>query len=282
MSCTIDSTGAEISSLLDKTTGQEYIWQINKSVWGSSSPVLFPSIGKIKDDKVIYNGIDFAMTKHGIIRHNDALEFTQHNESKCSFTLASSDETLKRYPFIFTFSVVYELIDKRLIMNYEIENRDTVPMYFSCGGHTAYACPLTDEIKLTDYVVEFPATFDFMADTLGSTGLLSDRKRKIEADENLLSLSETLFKEDALIFSDIDFDWVRLRRKNEEKGIKVRFTGYPHLALWSKPGADYLCIEPWLGLPDHENESTDLAKKSTYKMIEAGTTFSIAIEIEIE
>ena len=282
MSCTIESTGAEISSLLDKASGQEYIWQINKSVWGSSSPVLFPSIGKIKDDKVTHNGIDFAMTKHGIIRHNDKLEFSQNNASKCTFSLVSSDETLKRYPFTFTFSVVYELIDKRLIMSYEIENRDDVPMYFSCGGHTAYACPLNDETKLTDYVIEFPLTFDFMAETLGSTGLLSDRKRKIETDENLLSLSETLFNEDALIFSNIDFDWVRLRRKDEERGIIVRFTGYPHLALWSKPGADYVCVEPWLGLPDHENESTDLSKKPTYRMIEPSAMFSISIETEIE
>ncbi len=62
----------------------------------------------------------------------------------------------------------------------------------------------------------------------------------------------------------------------------MRFKGYPHLALWSKPMADYVCIEPWLGLPDREDESLDLTEKTSYKTIQPGTTFSTAIETEIE
>jgi galactose mutarotase-like enzyme len=75
---------------------------------------------------------------------------------------------------------------------------------------------------------------------------------------------------------------VRLRKKKEKKGIIVRFKDYPHLALWSKPSADYVCIEPWLGLPDLEEESLDITQKPTYKTIAPGTTFSIGIETEIE
>jgi galactose mutarotase-like enzyme len=85
-----------------------------------------------------------------------------------------------------------------------------------------------------------------------------------------------------LIFPNIECDWVRLRKKNEKKGIVVRFKEYPHLALWSKPFADYVCIEPWLGLPDLEDESIDLTQKPTYKTIEPNATFSVAIETEIE
>lgn len=280
--CTIESIGAEIRSLKNKSTGQEYIWQINKSVWGSSSPVLFPAIGKIKDDKVFFDGKNYGMPKHGIIRNNDFLKYEQQGTSECAFTLISSAKTLEQYPFRFSFSVQYALIGKRLIMTYIVKNRDSGPMHFACGGHTAYACPLSDTIKLSDYVIEFPSRFDFMADTLGASGLLSDHKRKIKHHGKLLELSDSLFDEDALIFSDIDFDWVRLRKKGEEKGIKVLFKGYPHLALWSRPGADYVCIEPWLGLPDHENVSTDITEKPSYKIIEPDAEFSISIETEIE
>ena len=180
------------------------------------------------------------MPKHGIIRNNDALNFEQCGNSKCSFTQVGNTKTLRQYPFKFLFSVAYELIDKSLVMTYYVENRDSVPMYFSCGGHTAYSCPLSENVKLSDYVIEFPHQFDFVADTLGSSGLLSNHKRRIESNGVILSLSDTLFNEDAVIFSDINFDWVRLRRKNETKGIIVRFIDYPHLALWSKPGADYV------------------------------------------
>ncbi len=167
-------------------------------------------------------------------------------------------------------------------MNYRIENRDTVPMHFACGGHTAYACPLNENTTLSDYVIEFPDPLNLLADTLGSSGLLSNKKREILCHEEILPLSDTLFNDDALIFTNIGFDWVRLRKKLDKKGIVVRFTGYPHLALWSKPSADYVCIEPWLGLPDREDESVDITKKSTYKILEPDASFSIAVETEIE
>lgn len=280
--CTIDSNGAEIRSLKNKVTGEEYIWQINKSIWGSSSPILFPAIGKIKEGKVLYNGKEYIMPKHGIVRNNNLLSFEQHGVSSCSFILTSSEKTLKQYPFRFSFSVEFYLLEKRLIMNYKVENRDSVPIHFACGGHTAYACPLSENIKLSDYVIEFPNQLELKTSKLGVTGLLSHLKYEIKINEGILPLSNTLFNQDALIISDIECDWIRLRKKNEKKGIVVRFKDYPHLALWSKPFADYVCIEPWLGLPDREDESTDLTQKLTYKTIEPETKFSIAIETEIE
>ncbi|WP_452219039.1 aldose 1-epimerase family protein [Lacinutrix undariae] len=280
--CTIDSNGAEIRSLKDKATGKEYIWQINTSIWGSSSPVLFPAIGKIKADKIVYNNTDYAMTKHGIIRNNDTLSFQKNNTSECTFTLNSSSETFKKYPYAFTFSVTFTLIEKRLIMNYTIENRDIAPMQFACGGHTAYACPLSENTKLSDYVIEFPTQFPLKSSTLGDSGLLSQHTRDIETNKGVLALSDTLFNDDALIFPNIECNWVRLRKKDEKKGVVVTFKGYPNLALWSKPKADYVCIEPWLGLPDSEDESVQITEKTTYKTIEPDTKFSIAIETEIE
>ena len=280
--CVIESNGAEIRSLKDKATGEEYIWQIDSAIWGSSSPVLFPAIGKIKEDKVVFNGKEYAMPKHGIVRNNNKLAFEQSGVSRCAFTLSSSVETLKQFPFRFSFTVEFTLIENRLMMKYTIENQDSVPMYFACGGHTAYACPLSEYTKLSDYVIEFPAQINLKADTLGASGLLSHHIRDIKSNEGTLPLSDTLFDEDALIFSNIGCDWIRLRRKNEKKGIVVRFSGYPHLALWSKPFAGFVCIEPWLGLPDSEDESVDLTQKHTYKTIEPDTKFSIIIETEIE
>lgn len=280
--CIIESKGAEIRSLKNKETGEEYIWQIDKSIWGSSAPVLFPAIGKLKEGKVIFKGKDFTMPKHGIIRNNDLLSFEQNQISKCTFTLTNSKKTQQQYPFKFSFSVEFVIIEKRLIMTYNIENKDTVPMYFACGGHTAYACTLNEHIKLSDYLIEFPSKETLHSNTIGISGLLTHQKRKIESHDNRLPLSNKLFDKDALIFTNIKYNWVRLRKKNNKKGIIVRFTGYPHLALWSKPYADFICVEPWLGLPDFEDESIDITKKSTYHSIASDTNFSIAIETEIE
>ncbi len=280
--CTIESVGAEIRSLINKTSGEEHIWQIDDTIWGSSSPVLFPAIGRIKENKVVYKEKEYAMPKHGIVRHNDQLSFEQHGDAKCAFTLISSEATLKQYPFKFAFTVEYTLKENRLKMNYKVKNHDSVPMPFACGGHTAYACPLSVNTKLSDYVIEFPTPLALKADTLGPSGLLSDHQRVIRSNGGVLPLSDTLFNEDALIFSNINYDWVRLRKKDDKKGIVVRFKGYPHLALWAKPLADYVCIEPWLGLPDREDESLDITQKPTFKTIEPNSEFSISIETEIE
>jgi len=282
LSCEITSLGAEIRSLLDKDTGKEYIWQIDQKIWRSSSPVLFPAIGKIKSDKIVYKSDYYDMPKHGIIRDNQNLIVKSYGDSKCSFTLNSSDKTLSQYPFRFTFEVIYELRDHQLIMSYCIINNDKVDMPFICGGHTAYSCPLNDDTELSDYIIEFPKKLDLMALTLGETGLLSDKKRNIASNINQLELSDDLFNEDALIFEDINIEWVRLKKKNESKGITVKFSGYPHLALWSKPGADYICIEPWLGLPDREEESIDITQKSTHKYLKPDEEFRIEIETVIE
>jgi galactose mutarotase-like enzyme len=279
---TITSDGAEIRSLINKNNTKEYIWQIDQKVWGSSSPVLFPAIGKLKSDKIEYLGKSFAMPKHGIVRNNSDFIFTKQKENKCSFELLSSEKTNLQYPFEFSFKVIYELVDNTLVMTYNIQNKDKVDLPFICGGHTAYACQLDAQTQLSDYVIEFPKPLTLKAGTLGKSGLLSDKIRTFPIYNKCLQLSENLFDEDALIFENIDFNWVRLKKKDNQQGIVVKFSGFKNLALWSKPGADYLCIEPWLGLPDRENEPVDITKKSTYKFIKPKDSFSISIETIIE
>jgi len=281
--CKIESVGAEIRSLINKLNGQEYIWQIKPSVWGSSSPVLFPAIGNIKDGVISYKGEEYPLPKHGIIRNNKDLQVLERSKHKCAFSLEHSKKTKQFYPFDFKFTVVYELVGSRLIMTYHIENKDKEILFFSCGGHTAYNLPLDATKQLTDYVIEFPEhKTQLTADTLGNSGLLSYRKRHFTLENNCLELNSTLFNEDALIFAGIDVNWVRLRQKTKKKGVVVRFKGYPNLALWSKPNANYVCVEPWLGLPDREDESVQLAEKKTYRILEPEQSFSISIETEIE
>lgn len=280
--CTIESVGAEIRSLKNKITGEEYIWQIDSAIWGSSSPVLFPAIGRIKGDKILFKGKEYAMPKHGIVRNNDQLKYKPIDKTSCSFTLNSSEETLKQYPFNFSFVVEYSLVENLLKMTYHVENKDDVEMSFTCGGHTAYACPLSKDTKLNDYVIEFPTQLNLETIPLADSKMLTHDKRKVEILDKTLTLTENLFNDDALVFENITCDWVRLRKKSQDKGIVVKFNGYPNLAIWSKPGADYVCIEPWLGLPDRIDESLDITNKSTYNKMAPKTYYSISIETIIE
>ncbi len=282
LSAGISSLGAEIRSLKDRQSGEEFIWQINPEVWGSSAPVLFPAIGSLKDGYVLHKGEKYALPKHGIIRNNQDLKFQQISDSECSFSLESSPATAKLYPFEFRFRVSYKLEGRRLIMEYHIENLGDELMPFICGGHTAYALPLKDGFRLNDYQVQFPTPAESIeALTLAESGLLGSRKRNFPLEKGALVLNQDIFKEDALIFANVNCEEVILKKPGQQSDLRIVFKGYPHLALWAKPGADYVCIEPWLGLPDREEEPTDLSEKSTYRFLEAGNSFSIAISTEV-
>ncbi len=282
LSCSITAKGAEIRSLKNNKTGEEYIWQIDPEVWRSSAPPLFPAIGTIKEGKITYKGAQYPMPKHGIARDNNDFIYKHLSPSSCAFILTDNEATLELYPFKFSFTITYRLENNSLHMTFEVINLDTVPMHFTFGGHTAYACSLSDNKRLSDYVIEFPVAQTLESLTLDNAGLLTPITRKINTQEALLPLSKTLFNDDALIFSNINYDWVRLREKSKPNGIVVQFSGYPNLALWAQPGADYVCIEPWLGLPDTQSESLDITKKSTYTTLKPQEQLTRTITTVIE
>ena len=269
LSATIESVGAEIRSLRNKETGEEYIWPMDPAVWASSSPVLFPAIGKIKGDVIHHEGQAYKMPKHGIIRHHEGLSVQSYSPASAGFILESNPETRIQYPFEFHFEVRYTLEGKSLNMEYHIFNQGILPMPFICGGHTAYLCSLSDGKQLRDYYVEFPNELQALeASTLAESGLLGGEKRSISTENGRLYLSDTLFNKDALIFADLGVNEVKLGRKEKGSILSLQFEGFPDLALWSKPGADYLCIEPWLGLPDHEESPLEIGLKPGYALLE--------------
>ena len=53
-------TGAELCSFIDKRDGHEYIWQGN-SVWNGHSPLLFPIVGKLRDDIYTLGGAEYVI-----------------------------------------------------------------------------------------------------------------------------------------------------------------------------------------------------------------------------
>ena len=57
----VKEMGAELTSLKSKKTGIEYIWEGNTDIWYGQSPILFPVIGRLLDDKYRLNGKEYSM-----------------------------------------------------------------------------------------------------------------------------------------------------------------------------------------------------------------------------
>lgn len=140
-----DCCGAELSSIWDKKLKRELLWQGDPTVWSGRSPLLFPVVGKVKDDRYTYHCQSYAMEKHGFARHSQFLPVSQ-TPQEMAFILRQNEDTLRCYPFPFTLTVSYRLLDVGLQIRYDVENTGERLMPFSLGAHPGFNCALGDAL----------------------------------------------------------------------------------------------------------------------------------------
>ncbi len=258
---TVKETGAELCSILNKENGKEYIWQGDPKIWSSHAPNLFPIIGVIKNGMYFYEGKEYSVPKHGFIRHNDKIRIKERSEHQLVFELLYSEETLEMYPFKFDFRIAFTLNEKSLEVNHHIINLDQKPIYFSLGGHPAFNILYLDKEEIEDYSLEFDRKMHLKTYLLNDDGLVSSETKMVLNNEKTIRLTEDIFKEDALIFKNIKSKKVDLISKKNGKVLSVEYNDFKNLGIWAKPGAPYVCIEPWLGIADVEGTDQNLKNK---------------------
>ncbi|MFT4754600.1 MAG: galactose mutarotase-like enzyme [Salibacteraceae bacterium] len=277
----INQIGAEISSIKSIETGLEYLWQGDTSFWSSTAPVLFPIIGALKNGTYTHDGSKFTIPKHGFIRYNENLVILDKSENEITFSYASNEQLKKNYPFDFQFEITFSLQDNVLHVLHQITNKGTREMLFSLGGHPAFKCPLFPDEKYADYYIEFDQSQTLATAALSSNGLLTDDTYEVISNAKKIHLSEELFANDALIFRDIISKKVVLKSKNHNNSVTVTFTDFKDLAIWAKHKAPFVCIEPWLGITDHENTTGVLKEKEGIISLPVGEKYHAKFSIEI-
>lgn len=270
----ISEKGAELKSL--KYNDFEYLWEADPAVWGSSSPVLFPICGGLKDDKYTYEGNEYHLNKHGFVRR-EIFDVVEVAENVAEFSYKSNEMTRERYPFEFDFRVKFELNNKDLSVTYSVVNLSEKDMYFNFGGHPAFAC--LEGISSYDLKFEQKETLDAYK-VYGN--LLSTETDRIITDTDVLHLKDELFIVDSLLFKNINSKSVCLINKLNGRTVRFDYTGYDFLTIWTKPGAKYICLEPWTGTPDFIGTDFDIKQKYAIKSLSpkmmSSQTFVIGLE----
>ena len=238
----IAERGAEIVSV--KKGAREYIWQADPQFWAKHSPLLFPVCGRLRDFTYTYAGSSYRMGNHGFAQRM-TFSAEQISDAEAIFTLRENEETLAEYPFPFRLTQHYRLAGGTLYVRTEAENTGGAPMYCNFGSHEAYA---TDG-DFTDWAVYFEKKEDLVLIEQNKTGQLTGRRIPYKDDADMLPLSWKLFENDSLLFDRLRSKYVTLAYRGEPT-VRVGFADYEHLLLWTKPGAQYVAIEPWNGLPD--------------------------------
>ncbi|MBQ9990186.1 MAG: aldose 1-epimerase family protein [Lachnospiraceae bacterium] len=279
----IESLGAELKSL-KSPDGKEYIWNADPKHWMRSSPLLFPTIGNVRNNKTIIAGKEYSMPKHGFCKES---EFTllEQTENRAAFSLTDSPLTHESYPFSFELRLTYELEESKLKMTYLVINRDTDSMIYHIGAHPGFNCPLEEGEAFSDYVIEFAQDerLESYVYDLENMCFFADKRMVHGATGKMLKLSGELFDQDALYFYHTNSRSVALKNPVSGKGIRMDYPDFVSIAFWTPMGgnAPFLCLEPWNGSGIFEDEDDHFANKRDIQTLAAGKQKEYRLSISI-
>lgn len=276
----IRNQGGELTSFFNKKTGVEHLWQADKSVWGWHAPNLFPIVGQLIDNELLVDGEKYELPRHGFVRTSELL-LLKSDEQSAWFSLPYCDKTLAKYPFKFDFQIHYDLIDDALRVTYKVINLDKKTIYFSVGGHPAFNVPFYEGEKYEDYYFEFEVDEKLDTHLLTTAGVFNNETETVATDKGKLFLTRDMFAKDALVFKNLQSRVVSIKSITHDESLTVEFPHFNYLGLWAKPGADFVCIEPWLGCADTDGKHVDITQKEAIQSLQIGHVFESAYFISV-
>ncbi len=258
----IAKKGAEIRKLLCE--GKNRMWTADAKYWADVSPVLFPICSRLREGYFTYEGEKYEMGMHGFAGKQ---EFVVEDQTPISatFLLKDNEETLKQYPWHFEFRVTYTLRGNCVETTYDVRNKSDSTMYYSIGAHESYWC----ENGIEDYDIIFERNETLYNVTYDDKSVPCTRHIMLK-DSNVLPLYEHYFDIDSIIFKDVKSRYATIRNRKTGESSSVKFDGFDYLLLWHKPGANYICFEPWAGICASNGGVTDITKKEGILKLEAG------------
>lgn len=279
---TINHFGAELSSIIKKETGVEYIWNADEKFWKRSAPVLFPFVGSLKNKEFLYEGKAYPMGQHGFARDME-FSLVSNNGEEAWFSLSWDEVTYEKYPFAFKLEIGYLLKNSTLKVIWRVINEDEKQMYFSIGGHPAFMCPLNNEGRQTDYYIEFDTDKDLTYSKLSENGLVYKKDNILSINGGKMQVTENLFDEDALVVEGDQAHRVSLCKPDGVPYLTVTFDA-PLFGLWSpaKKNAPFICIEPWYGRCDSEEFAGTLEEREYGHNLKSHEDFEAAFEIVVK
>ena len=247
LSVTADTFGAELKSV--QVRGKEMIWQNPTGEWASHAPVLFPVSGCCY---ITHKGVEYPDKFHGVARRAE-FELSERGTDFLKFTLRSSAETKVFYPFDFTFDMIYRIKGDTLFVEHVVKNDGDEPLYFAGGAHESFNL----DGNIDEYAIEFEEEEDLthrLATPDGKTTyntVLLGKVKFFPLPVNYLTNSGTF------VYEGIRSRKIWLCKKDGERLVEITFDkAFLNLLLWRAKDAHYICIEPWMNMPDVEDEQS--------------------------
>jgi galactose mutarotase-like enzyme len=246
--------------------GVDLLWPSDPAIWSQISPILYPVVGWTRDGARV-GGRHYPLRLHGFASGEDfAIETA--GGAFARLTLRDNAKTRALYPFAFELAVEYRLADAALEITLEVVNPGDAPAPYACGLHPGFRWPFAGAER-AGAVVRFEQDEPAVAPMIALGGLISPRKRAIPLNNKALPLNDDLFAADALCFLEPASRWLRFEQA-DGSAIEMDFSGFGLAALWTRPGAPFLCLEAWTGYSDPEGFAGDLFEKPAMRTLAPG------------
>jgi galactose mutarotase-like enzyme len=279
LSAEIDPHGAQLSRLRDRAC-RDLLWNGDPAVWAGRAPLLFPIVGVVAGGTYRLGSHSYPLSRHGFARGKD-FSIASVNAGAAVFKLAADPSTLEIYPFQFELTVHFQVMHSSLSVTTTIRNLGTEEMPASFGYHPAFRWPLPFGGARSSHVVEFAADEPARVRRLDAAGLLTPTEHPTPIEHRRLALTDELFQNDVLILDQVKSRSVSYGGA-EGPRLRIELCGASYLGLWSKPGAQFICIEPWHGITDPVGFSGDFKDKPGVFILSSGQEMQAAMTITLE
>ena len=275
----INPFGAELTHLRD-AGGRELMTDADPAFWTGHAPILFPIVGAVNHDRYRVDGRDYHLPKHGFARHSE-FALIEHRADRAVFRLTDSEKTREVYPFAFALEIAFTLDGATLTLAATVSNPGDTPLPASFGFHPAFAWPLPYGRDRADHRIVFGSDEPGALRELTTDGLILPQPRPSPLDRRTLHLADDLFTADALIWDPVESDHVTYGA-SDGPHLVVRFPDTPKLGIWTKPGAHYVCIEPWHGIADPEGFTGEFHDKPGVFEVAPGGGKAMTMHVTLE
>lgn len=277
LSAAINPLGAELSSLRE-ADGRELMTDGDPAWWTGRAPLLFPIIGELAGGEYRLNGKTYALPRHGFARRQ-SFELLEREVSRVAMRLSDNETTRTVYPFAFTLDVAFTLEETTLFIDVRATNDGQADMPASFGFHPAFAWPLPygqgREAHAITFAEDEPEALKRLANSL-----IAPDPRPSPVHDRRLGLRDDLFADDALIWANVRSDHV-VYGAESAPSLRISWKNTPNLGIWTKPGAPFVCIEPWAGIADPVGFAGEIWDKPGILRIPPGQSQSWAMAVTL-
>lgn len=279
LSAVIAPLGAELIHLRD-AEGRELMTDADPAFWTGHAPILFPVVGMPFEETIRIDGRAYPMQKHGFARRA-VFDVVDSGAAHVTFALTDSAATRVGYPYAFRLELTYAIADATLTITARVINPADTPLFASFGFHPAFAWPLPYGQDRAAHRIRFDADEPDPLRTIAADGTIAAARKDSPLDGRELVLRDDLFAHDALVWDHVRSDGV-VYGAPDGPSLRIAFPDTPMLGIWTKPGAAYVCVEPWHGIADPEGYAGEFRDKPGVFDVAGGSDKRIVMSVTLD